>query len=93
MREDAATQFRCPKTGLPLTLEVAARDGDDVLSGALVSTDGTRWPVRDGIPRFVPEDNYAESFGFQWNRFPGTQLDSVSGLAVSRGWLVVPDVT
>ena len=96
MREDAAAQFRCPKTGLPLTLEVTARDGDDVLAGALVSADGTRWPVRDSIPRFVPEDNYAESFGFQWNRFPGTQLDSVSGLTVSRDrflaqWALAPE--
>jgi 2-polyprenyl-3-methyl-5-hydroxy-6-metoxy-1,4-benzoquinol methylase len=96
MREDAAARFRCPKTGLPLTLEATSRDGDDVREGALVSADGTRWPVRDSIPRFVPEDNYADSFGFQWNRFPGTQLDSVSGLAVSRDrflaqWALPPE--
>jgi SAM-dependent methyltransferase len=37
-----------------------------------------------GIPRFVPAENYAANFGFQWNRFRRTQLDSYSGLPVSR---------
>ena len=32
---------------------------------------------------FAPE-SYAESFGFQWNRFRQTQLDSHSGHSVSR---------
>lgn len=30
--------------------------------------------VRD-IPRFVERENYAGSFGFQWNRFAATQID------------------
>ena len=29
-------------------------------------------------------DNYASNFGFQWNRFRRTQLDSVSGHPISR---------
>jgi SAM-dependent methyltransferase len=43
-----------------------------------------RFPIIDGIPRFVPLDNYAANFGFQWNRFRMTQLDSHSGRNVSR---------
>ena len=31
--------------------------------------------MKDGIARFVEADNYADSFGFQWNRFAATQLD------------------
>ena len=31
------------------------------------------------IPRFVPKENYAESFGLQWNRFANTQIDSKVG--------------
>jgi 2-polyprenyl-3-methyl-5-hydroxy-6-metoxy-1,4-benzoquinol methylase len=42
------------------------------------------YPVRSGIPRFVPAENYAGNFGFQWNRFAATQLDSRSGHAISR---------
>lgn len=33
----------------------------------------------DAIPRFVPKENYAESFGLQWNRFASTQIDSKVG--------------
>ncbi len=42
------------------------------------------YPVVDGVPRFVPDDNYARSFGLQWNAFRQTQLDSYSGLTISR---------
>ncbi|MGI8402117.1 MAG: class I SAM-dependent methyltransferase [Gemmatimonadaceae bacterium] len=60
------------------------REGE-VVSGELVTADKFhRYPIRDSIPRFVPAKNYAENFGIQWNRFRGTQLDSVSGLPISR---------
>ena len=50
----------------------------------LVSSSNRSFPVINGIPRFVPERNYASSFGAQWNRFPKTQLDSYSGISLSR---------
>lgn len=43
------------------------------------------YPIVRGIPRFVPSDNYASNFGFQWNQFRKTQLDSASGVPISRG--------
>lgn len=43
-----------------------------------------QYPVVRSVPRFVRTQNYAGSFGFQWNRFPRTQLDSYSGLPISR---------
>lgn len=42
------------------------------------------FPVQLKIPRFVPEINYTNSFGLQWNRFVGTQLDSAQGTNRSR---------
>jgi SAM-dependent methyltransferase len=36
------------------------------------------------IPRFVPQENYAANFGFQWNHFRRTQLDSYTGTQISR---------
>jgi SAM-dependent methyltransferase len=42
------------------------------------------YPVIDGIPRIVKLDNYSESFGFQWNIHQKSQLDSYTGLPISR---------
>jgi SAM-dependent methyltransferase len=84
--------LRCPKTGMPLTWEETTRDlgHEELYEGWLVSEDKQhRYPVRNGIPRFVPESNYADSFGMQWNHFAKTQLDSHSGHSISadRFWL------
>lgn len=48
--------------------------------GFLSTPDGKfRYPVVDDIPRFVPPENYAASFGYQWNKFARLQLDSCNG--------------
>jgi uncharacterized protein YbaR (Trm112 family)/SAM-dependent methyltransferase len=44
----------------------------------------TTYPIRNGIPRFVSASGEDDQFGFQWNRFRRTQLDSASGLPISR---------
>lgn len=44
---------------------------------------GVQFPIVRGIPRFVPSDNYADSFGYQWNIHQRTQLDSYTGLLLS----------
>jgi SAM-dependent methyltransferase len=41
------------------------------------------YAVRGGVPRFIPSDDYAASFGMQWNRFSATQLDSATGTDLS----------
>lgn len=46
--------------------------------------DGNSFKKVKGVYRIVPESNYAENFGFQWNSFAGTQIDSVSNLVLSR---------
>jgi 2-polyprenyl-3-methyl-5-hydroxy-6-metoxy-1,4-benzoquinol methylase len=81
--------LRCPHTGQALTLEAPEERERRIRSGWLVSADGAhRYPVRDFIPRFVPQSNYADSFGMQWNHFRRTQLDSYSGQPISaaRFW-------
>lgn len=42
------------------------------------------YSVINSIPRFVPLDNYASSFGLQWNEYRTAQLDSHTGLTISR---------
>ncbi len=82
--------LRCPKTGQRLTLHDADSDSGEIASGRLVSENGQHsYPIRKGIPRFVPESNYADNFGMHWNHFRQTQLDSYSGHPISgaRFWL------
>src|ERR1700686_1161742 len=45
---------------------------------------GAAYPIVRSLPRFVPRDNYASSFGFQWSKFPTLQLDSTMGNDLSR---------
>ena len=90
MKSELLKLLRCPATGQSLTLLTDSNNPQVIESGWLVSEDGhQRYPVCNGIPRFVPESNYADNFGMQWNYFRRTQLDSHSGLLISsdRFWL------
>lgn len=81
--------LRCPQTGQRLVLEQPEYRGERIHSGWLVSEGGEhRYTIRDFIPRFVPESNYADNFGMQWNKFRQTQLDSYSGhpISANRFW-------
>ena len=42
------------------------------------------YPLRDGVARFVPAENYSQSFGLQWSRHRRTQLDSAVGKPISE---------
>jgi SAM-dependent methyltransferase len=77
MRENLLDLLAEPETGAPLRLEARKGHGDVIDEGELVSErTGKRYPIVRGIPRFVPAENYAETFGFQWNRFRTVQIDS-----------------
>ena len=69
----------CPYCGTNDTLEVSSGeiDGKTIIDGSLsCSTCNRTYPIVNGIPRFVEEDdNYAENFGYQWHLFRGTQID------------------
>lgn len=51
---------------------------------ALNCGDGCAYPVVTGIPRFVSSDNYSAAFGSQWKKYRLTQLDSYTGVPISR---------
>lgn len=89
MKIELLQLLRCPTTGQRLTLEADANNSQLIDVGWLASEDGQyRYPIRNGIPRFVPQSNYADNFGMQWNHFRKTQLDSHSGHPISadRFW-------
>jgi SAM-dependent methyltransferase len=83
MRIEHVALLRCPQTNVPLTLDAADVAGGRIRRGHLVAAGGVRYPIVDFIPRFVPNDNYAASFGFQWNKYARTQQETL-GTAVSR---------
>ena len=44
--------------------------------------------IKNGIPRFVSNFNYSNSFGYQWHQHYKTQLDSNSKLSISKDRLL-----
>jgi SAM-dependent methyltransferase len=75
----------CPQCGGTLTCTPAETDSaGEVLEGRLDCASGAhQFPIEKSIPRFVPRDNYASSFGYQWNRFKLEQIDSANGTKLS----------
>jgi SAM-dependent methyltransferase len=89
MHPDLLEILRCPRDGQLLRLEQPQYVDERIRSGRLIcATGGHDFPLREFIPRFAPESNYADNFGMQWNRFRQTQLDSHSGQPISgeRFW-------
>ena len=85
MTPDLLDILVCPDCRGLLHLNVTAESGGSVETGTLHCTScGREFPIVRNIPRFVPADTYAQSFGFQWNRFRTTQLDSHTGLPITR---------
>lgn len=68
----------CPKCLSSLVcVPVQVGVEQDVISGNLkCETCQMVYPIRSSIPRFVSENNYATSFGFQWNHFKFEQIDA-----------------
>lgn len=75
----------CPKcAGELVCAEEETGASGEVEKGSL-SCAGCKasYPIVAGIPRFVPHENYASSFGYQWNRFRLEQIDSANGTNLS----------
>jgi SAM-dependent methyltransferase len=77
--------IKCPISKQNLLLKDEVIENNKVRSGLLKTEDGNfKYIIKDFIPRFVPESNYADNFGFQWNKFRNTQLDSYSNVTISN---------
>lgn len=80
-------QYVCPacRSNRLVLKSVGYAMPEHIQSGVIDCQDcGKNYPIIRGLPRFVPEVNYADTFGFQWNIHSKTQLDSHSGLPISR---------
>ena len=65
--------FISPVTGKPLQKQ----------NNFLMNDTGEKFPIVDGIARFVESDNYAQAFGLQWKSFAKIQLDSYNKSHIS----------
>src|SRR2546421_7235621 len=75
----------CPTCQGSLTLMARTEQSGEIEDGSLTCPTCQRmFPMVGGVPRFVPSDDYASSFGRQWNRHARLQLDSCNGTSFSR---------
>ncbi|VUX55655.1 2-polyprenyl-3-methyl-5-hydroxy-6-metoxy-1, 4-benzoquinol methylase [uncultured Woeseiaceae bacterium] len=86
MRQNHLIYLACPKCKADLAIsEVSEKIGESIKNGTLqcLSCD-SKYNISNHIPRFVPQDNYASGFGFEWSKHSRTQYDSYSGVNVSE---------
>lgn len=77
MSEIETIPLQCPEHGIELE-----RSEEHIFCER-----GCEFPLRLGIPRFVPSSNYSEAFGIQWKHYRQTQLDSYTGTPLSESRL------
>ena len=86
MRRSELQYLACPRCLSDLNLHSITECHDDVLVNAKLECPSCskEYPVLRGIPRFVSDEKYASSFGFEWIKHAKTQYDSYSGLQLSE---------
>jgi uncharacterized protein YbaR (Trm112 family)/2-polyprenyl-3-methyl-5-hydroxy-6-metoxy-1,4-benzoquinol methylase len=86
MRKKYLTLLACPKCRGDLKIaRIRHTDNQRIESGDLVcGRCGATYEIVGFIPRFVPTDNYATSFGLEWTKHRKTQYDTYTGLALSE---------
>jgi len=72
--------LRSPIDGTRLQLKIQKAHGDIINEGELIdSLNNLSWPIYNGVVDFiVDKEDYAESFGKQWNLYSQIQIDSLS---------------
>lgn len=75
----------CPSCTGELACTADVQSGDRIEEGKLnCASCQIDYPIKKGIPRFVESDNYASSFGLQWNLFKSEQIDDQNGSKISE---------
>lgn len=85
MNPEHISFLRCPKKFKALILKYENLVNGRVKDGILFEPiSGNQYPIVNFIPRFVPSENYASGFGFQWNTHSRTQYDETSTFNTTR---------
>src|SRR5215467_4321576 len=61
MKLNLGSVYRCPGTGESLSLKSEILEGDQVISGSLVSASGTSFPIEGGVPNLVWPQQLAQT--------------------------------
>ncbi len=79
MRAALLNLLACPQCRAELDLRATSTTGDRIHQGFLRCRNcGKEYPICDGIPRFVMDAAYAQSFSFEWRQWRRTQFDTDS---------------
>jgi uncharacterized protein YbaR (Trm112 family) len=79
MRASLLAFLACPQCRGDLDLHATSKIEDRIQEGLLrCRTCAAEYPVQGGIPRFVPDAAYAQSFSFEWRQWRHTQFDTAS---------------
>jgi SAM-dependent methyltransferase len=65
-----------PEDGSDLHLAAEEYYPDGMVKKGTLSDGKRRYPIIDGIPRFVDEERYAGSFGYEWKKWPRLQFEA-----------------
>ena len=85
MKESIIGSLYCPQCRKKLECEKTKIECGEIKEGALTCNRCfKKYPIRNYIPRFVEADNYASSFGLEWNKHARTQIDKFNGTNISR---------
>jgi ubiquinone/menaquinone biosynthesis C-methylase UbiE/uncharacterized protein YbaR (Trm112 family) len=70
--------YCCPKCRSNLKLSDDSKldsVSQEIIGGRLICINcKSQYPIKQSIPRFVNDDHYASSFGYQWTKFARTQI-------------------
>jgi arsenite methyltransferase len=79
MRKSTLETLVDPKTRQPLKLADSETDAQEVITGWLEGGSGSRYEIANGIPRFVPREEQAqtqESFGYKWGHRSAYEMET-----------------
>jgi 2-polyprenyl-3-methyl-5-hydroxy-6-metoxy-1,4-benzoquinol methylase len=86
MKAEYIKYLICPKCDGDLVIKQIFKESSDYIESGLITCRkcSASYEIINNIPRFVPKENYASSFGLEWNIHSKTQYDSYSGLNCSE---------
>lgn len=85
MYKEHLSYLVCPMCKGDLDLIIKEECDEQVKEGALRCEKCSKeYPITNSIARFVPQSNYADSFGYEWNMHKKTQHDLNTGVDASR---------